>query len=558
MPGSAISYGSGGTHSSLSSSKRKNRYRTVANNSQVDESLFGAPARVEQRNEMLAEKWKPDGEVTIERVAAARSAKRRSGGKHKKETVQIITKDLVRSLIVPSEDPSGQSIVMSRRDLERILRESRVMTKAEREAERERIKQEKEDAQDACTERKNFMNMMELTRKKNEPLNDLEEEAKERAQHLLEKANELIQEQDDEIKGLNEMILGAKCHAIRDAQVLEKRIIEKEMSEEEKRLDIMMEVERQNAIRIQEEIEAKRKSTRAVGALAIQEQIEENEQEHLLELERKDQENRAMQKKMEAIILEDRDKVEEEKSKKVQLREDLNEANAELMQRKVLSIQHERALEASVQEFNRKKAEREAEYEKEQERIRIEKEREVARLRALQERAKDAQEERDALRAKRAAEARERDWRKKEADEARHKLEVNEMLRDAREMQLAQKEHVLAVQAHRDRIEFEKILRTQQELASKERRQVDERSKKNKNYSKEIRDQIREKERERIDERAQFFEEGIKLDEEARARRHKLDEIKKKKLRQLKDCGIPDKYMAQIERKVNQGHHVSA
>ena len=56
-------------------------------------------------------------------------------------------------------------------------------------------------------------------------------------------------------------------------------------------------------------------------------------------------------------------------------------------------------------EYQREKAEREAAYEAEQEKIRIEKEREIARLRTLQERAKDEQAERDALRAKRAQES---------------------------------------------------------------------------------------------------------------------------------------------------------
>lgn len=38
----------------------------------------------------------------------------------------------------------------------------------------------------------------------------------------------------------------------------------------------------------------------------------------------------------------------------------------------------------------------------------------------------------------------------------------------------------------------------------------------------------------RIKDRQAFFEEGVKLDEEARARRAKLDEIKKKKLDELR------------------------
>jgi hypothetical protein len=50
-----------------------------------------------------------------------------------------------------------------------------------------------------------------------------------------------------------------KVHAIRDAQVVEKKQIKQEVKDEEKRLDLMMEVERVNAIKIQEEIEKKRK-----------------------------------------------------------------------------------------------------------------------------------------------------------------------------------------------------------------------------------------------------------------------------------------------------------
>lgn len=59
----------------------------------------------------------------------------------------------------------------------------------------------------ASQERKNYIQTMELQRQNNEPLNDLEEEAKERAQHLLARANEQRQEQEDEIKHLNEVCL---------------------------------------------------------------------------------------------------------------------------------------------------------------------------------------------------------------------------------------------------------------------------------------------------------------------------------------------------------------
>jgi len=83
----------------------------------------------------------------------------------------------------------------------------------------------------------------------------------------------------------------------------------------------------------------------------------------------------------------------------------------------------------------------------------------VARLRALQERARDEQADRDALRARRAQEQAERDWRRKEAEEARRHAETEAMLIEAREQQMKQKEHFLSVQAQRERADFERVLR---------------------------------------------------------------------------------------------------
>lgn len=57
-------------------------------------------------------------------------------------------------------------------------------------------------------------------------------------------------------------MLNAKCHAIRDAQILEKADIRQELEEEEKRLDTMMEIERINEIKTQEAIMDARKQQR--------------------------------------------------------------------------------------------------------------------------------------------------------------------------------------------------------------------------------------------------------------------------------------------------------
>ena len=44
-----------------------------------------------------------------------------------------------------------------------------------------------------------------MSRRKNQALNDLDQEARDRAQYLLEKANAMRMEQEDEVKRLNEV-----------------------------------------------------------------------------------------------------------------------------------------------------------------------------------------------------------------------------------------------------------------------------------------------------------------------------------------------------------------
>lgn len=59
-----------------------------------------------------------------------------------------------------------------------------------------------------------------------------------------------------------QLILDAQCQATRDAQIQEKRQIQAELVEEEKRLDAMMEVERHKAVETEKQIDELRKHQR--------------------------------------------------------------------------------------------------------------------------------------------------------------------------------------------------------------------------------------------------------------------------------------------------------
>ena len=82
--------------------------------------------------------------------------------------------------------------------------------------------------------------------------------------------------------------------------------------------------------------------------------------------------------------------------------------------------------------------------------------------------------------------------------------------------------------------------RAQKELVEREKREEQEVRQKRLLHADDVRAQIRKKEQERIAERNAFFEEGVKLDEEARARRARLDEVKRKKLHELRYVVLAD------------------
>lgn len=510
------------------SNVKTSRYRTVSRYSGADETLFGTQSRAGG--------------------SGSKSAPQRQKGK-KDENVQVITKDLIRKIKVPGKDPSELSIILTPSQYARIKESSRVLTHAEKQARAEAIKTQKEANQEASQGRKNFMIEMETQRIKREKPSELEKERKNKGKVLLAKAEEQLNEQEDEIKKLNEIILNAKCHAIRDAQLQEKTQIAEELDEENKRLDEMMEIERLRALQSYEQRELERQQKQVEGASIIKNQIKDNEQRRILEDEKREQEKLAMLRYLEKLQTEDISQLEKKKESQKKIMKDVEVANEEIKRQKETRLQQEKSAELKVMEYLKEKEEREIAYQHELEKQKLQKEKEIAHMRALQERAKDQQAEKDALRAKRIQEEVERDQRKKDKEEAIKKAEIEAQLRRAREQQVQMQEHFLAIEAQRERQEFQRVLEVQQEAQKHEEVKHKASRSKRLHHADEVRAQIKEKESELIAARNTFFEEGIKLDQEAQERRKRLDEIKMKKLDELKGAGVPVKYVNEVARR---------
>nr|XP_035947326.1 cilia- and flagella-associated protein 45 isoform X2 [Halichoerus grypus] len=492
--------------SSTTSNRSRNRarYRTRAVSSEVDESLFGG----------VKPQARSDSPIVVLRDKhAIRKTLTALGLENKPETIQLITRDMVRELIVPAKDPSGESLIMSPEEFERVKWASHVLTREDLEAREQAFKKEKEAIVDAVTKRKKIMKQKEMVWRNNKKLSDLEEVAKERAQNLLQRANTLRMQQEEELKDMSKIILNAKCHAIRDAQILEKQLIQRELDAEEKRLDQMMEVERQRSIQRQEELDRKRREERIRGRQHIVEQMEKNQEERSLLAEQREQERDQMLEYMEQLQEEDLRDMERRHQQKLKMQAEIKRINDENQKQKAELLAQEKLADQMVMEFTKKKM--------------------------------------DALRAKRNQEAADREWRRKEKENAQKKVETEAKLRKSRLEQVAFKEHTLAVQVQRDRDEFERILRAQREQIEKERLEEEKKATGRLRHANELRRQVRENQQKQVQDRIATFEEGQRLKEEAQKRRERIDDIKKRKIEELRATGLPEKYCIEAERKAN-------
>ena len=59
---------------------------------------------------------------------------------------------------------------------------------------------------------------------------------------------DMLDEDDDDVKGMNQLVLQAKVINIRNKQLEENKQLEKDWIEEQKRYDLMMEIERLKAL----------------------------------------------------------------------------------------------------------------------------------------------------------------------------------------------------------------------------------------------------------------------------------------------------------------------
>ncbi|CAE7735955.1 CFAP45 [Symbiodinium sp. KB8] len=518
MPGSTAAQSIGSLKS------QSNRYRTLNTNADIDETLFGN--------------------------AHNKTMPKQADGKE----VMIVGKDtvMVRKRYDrhnAKANPKEQAVVIAASELNRLRENAKLLSKEEEIEQKKREEEALAERQAKSIARKEKIRQMEEERKRNAIQAETAKDARGAKGGVLERAKQMLDEDMDDVKHMNQMMLYSKIVTIRDAQIQEKRMVQAEKEEEERHLDAMMEIERLKALKMYEVREQERMQSQRAGAKVIIEQIKDRQAQRMKEEEQRDQERSFVLKQIESLKAEEVEQQQQKKLAAERLMQEVNEANGAAMKIKEERMLAEKLEEQKIIEYQEAKEQRERDLEAEKSRLAADKERETARLRAMQEKAQDKAAEMDALRAKRAMEAAERAARQKEAAEKQKQDRMNADLKEARFQQQAEKERRLGEQAKFERDEFERIIEVQMQQEEAERQRQGEEHHMRLQHAQELRHQISAREEKAYQERRDFLEDGNSVRASIGNERKKLEKIKARKIEELKKSGVPEKYWAELARK---------
>merc|ERR1712139_280754 len=220
---------------------------------------------------------------------------------------------------------------MGASELNRLKDNATLLTKEEEVERKKRAEEAYAERMKKSKDRKEKMMQMEEERKKNALLSDFEKDERAQKNGVLEKAKNMLDEEMDDVKHMNQMMLYSKIVTIRDAQIQEKRYVQQEKEEEERELDMMMEIERLKGLKMYEEREKARVDDQRKGASVIIEQIKDRQALRMREEEQRDQERAFILRQIDVLKQEE---VEQQKAKKVaalRLMDEVNTANSAAM-----------------------------------------------------------------------------------------------------------------------------------------------------------------------------------------------------------------------------------
>lgn len=369
---------------------------------------------------------------------------------------------------------------------------------------------------------------------------------------ILERAFLAKQEQEEEVKKANRIILDAKCHAVRDAQVQEKTEIQRELRNDEKRLERQV---IENAIKALNEEDAKFNKiyeTKQKYALDIKKQLHERDNLRFLEAERIEEEAAMLRKASEAIKRDEERRMREAHERRRKYRDDLSKVVEMSTQFRKMLWQQERESEMRVAAYMKDKEARLRALQKEKMLAKEEFERKQQRIYSLAEKILQSKSDREEMSYLREQEKNEREYRRKEREAALRKKQIEKEMAEARERQMQETKHRQALQIARAEQDFNTLIDRLKQEEQKERQEQVERERRRQNYRSDIVQQMgyNEMERRRLKELEKNQAEAWR--ESERQRDANIRAVINAKLAAMREACLPVKYIKDVEKQLSR------
>ena len=177
--------------------------------------------------------------------------------------------DLRKIRTKTEKNGQNDAVIITKADLDRIKDATTIKSKDQLIQEKKLIEEQKEAALIKSKMRKTKMLEMDAMRATRVKPNEFQVAEKNKAETLLSKAQKKLDNDMDDVKAMNQMVLYSKVVTIRDKQLEENKKLESEWIQEQKKLDLMMEIQRlkqaqEEELRDQKKFEARQKAGQVI------------------------------------------------------------------------------------------------------------------------------------------------------------------------------------------------------------------------------------------------------------------------------------------------------
>lgn len=455
-----------------------------------------------------------------------------------------------RELLVPKTEPNFYPAVMYKGEFERLKKQAKKVTQEEQlKAMHEQEASIQKAAKDSEA-RKQLLKDKLQTQPGAESATgtaDPELEGPDQAAHTISRAEMLRANYMQGPRLCNRIILASKCHAIRDAQISEKELIKKELDEEQRRLDAIMEENRQAAVHRAETEEERRHGLRLQNLAALKEQIKAHETAKIMEAERIEEESIRVNQANIAMQIDEAQKLKERHERAAKLKEMLDQGNAELLYFKQLQNEEERIMNMRIANFLKQKQEREARNRAEAEAVKAAKQKGIDHIAKAQKAEQELKEELERIRNLKIQEDVEREYRRKERDAAIKRNKEMKQLHEARVHQIKDIHRLIAREIAKDEQSFNNAARQNEEFLMKEKLLEEKRKARIERHRQEIMKQINDKERARAELREKIHNEGVALRMEQDQQEKYERKVIKQKVAEMREQKVAEKYVKEVE-----------